>query len=91
MEKINFDVCNGLKNISVVGSNQPPTIKQGMSVVLLLNNVEVFIEISSTTQDRKTFFGKVFKTGEGSSTGGSLTGKEVSFIYENISWITQKN
>jgi len=60
-----------------------------MTVVLLLEKKEVFVEISKISEDHTTFYGDVVK-GEGSSAGGHLLGKEVQFTYDNILRISQK-
>ncbi len=83
MVNVTFDICNGMKNISVFGSNEPPEIKQGMSVVLLLKSIPIYVKITTTTEDKKIFFGKVFKVGvENNATCDIKTGEEVSFSYE---------
>ncbi len=96
IKKLDFEKCNGLDNISNIHSGEPPTLTNGLRVVLRKNGVKLYVEIRQTVNNRgeiieidpNKIYGEVVKIEEASE---SLIGIDVDdivqFASENICYI----
>lgn len=92
MKKILFDTCNGLKNIVLSNSRTKPVITKGMSVVLLLNKVEVHVEIDDIDKAKNKYSGTILGIdNQARVTSGLKIGDQVPFAIENIAYLLDKN